>query len=88
MDIELFRWAMSDAVLDLVEPIIGSDIALFSTHFICKPKGDGKRLPWQAPASVPIGAILGKNSSLSPQLPPQKAPRQVKMKCSKGIEHF
>jgi len=46
MDIELFRWAMSDAVLDLVEPIIGSDIALFSTHFICKPKGDGKRVPW------------------------------------------
>jgi hypothetical protein len=46
MDTELFRWAMSDAVLDLVEPIIGSDIALFSTHFICKPKGDGKRVPW------------------------------------------
>lgn len=45
-DPELFRWVLSDAVLDLVEPIIGPDIALFSTHFICKPTGDGKRVPW------------------------------------------
>jgi len=42
----LFRWVLSDAVLDLVEPITGPDIALFSTHFICKPKGDGRRVPW------------------------------------------
>lgn len=45
-DTGLFRWVLSDAVLDLVEPIIGPDIALFSTHFICKPTGDGKRVPW------------------------------------------
>ena len=45
-DTDLFRWVLSDAVLDLVEPIIGPDIALFSTHFICKPKGDGRRVPW------------------------------------------
>jgi len=45
-DPSLFRWVMSDAVLDLVEPIIGPDIALFSTHFICKPTGDGRRVPW------------------------------------------
>jgi ectoine hydroxylase-related dioxygenase (phytanoyl-CoA dioxygenase family) len=43
---ELFKWALDDAILDLVEPIIGPDIALFSTHFICKPKGNGKRVPW------------------------------------------
>ena len=36
----------ADGVLDLVEPIIGPDIALFSSHFICKPKGDGKCVPW------------------------------------------
>jgi len=46
MDPALFRWVLSDAVLDLVEPILGPDIALFSTHFICKPSGDGKRVPW------------------------------------------
>lgn len=43
---ELFEWAFDDAVLDLVAPIVGPDIALFSTHFICKPKGNGKRVPW------------------------------------------
>jgi len=45
-DAALFRWLMSDSVLDMVEPIIGPNIALFSSHFICKPKGDGKRVPW------------------------------------------
>ncbi len=45
-DLRLFDWLLSDEVLDLVEPIIGPDIALFSSHFICKPKGNGKRVPW------------------------------------------
>ena len=45
-DIALFDWLLSDEVLDLVEPILGSDIALWSSHFICKPKGNGKRVPW------------------------------------------
>ena len=45
-DAVLFRWLLSDDVLDLVEPIIGPNIALFSSHFICKPKGNGKRVPW------------------------------------------
>jgi len=45
-DPKLFRWLLSDAVLDLVEPIIGPDFALFASHFICKPRGDGKRVPW------------------------------------------
>ncbi|MBX3112603.1 MAG: phytanoyl-CoA dioxygenase family protein [Fimbriimonadaceae bacterium] len=43
---DLFAWAFDDDVLDLVEPILGPDLALFSTHFICKPKGNGKRVPW------------------------------------------
>ena len=42
----LFEWLFDDDVLDLVEPIIGPDIALFSSHFICKPAGTGKRVPW------------------------------------------
>jgi chlorinating enzyme len=46
VDIKLFDWLMSDEVLDLVEPLIGPDIALFASHFICKPKGNGKRVPW------------------------------------------
>jgi hypothetical protein len=43
---ELFEWLFADEVLDLVEPILGPDIALFSSHFICKPHGNGKRVPW------------------------------------------
>ena len=45
-DLKLFDWLLSDEVLDLVEPLIGPNIALFASHFICKPKGDGKRVPW------------------------------------------
>ena len=43
---ELLDWALDPHILALVEPITGPDIALFSTHFICKPKGNGKRVPW------------------------------------------
>jgi hypothetical protein len=43
---QLFEWLFADEVLDLVEPILGPDIALFASHFICKPKGNGKRVPW------------------------------------------
>lgn len=42
----LFEWLLDDQVLDLVEPLIGPDIALFSSHFICKPAKVGKRVPW------------------------------------------
>lgn len=57
VDTELFRWALSDAVLDLVEPILGPDILLFSTHFICKPKGDGRRVPWHEDSTYWKGNI-------------------------------
>lgn len=43
---DLFQWLFSEEVLGLVEPILGPDIALFSSHFICKPRGNGKRVPW------------------------------------------
>ena len=46
VDTALFEWIFADEVLDLVESILGPDIALFATHFICKPRGDGKRVPW------------------------------------------
>jgi hypothetical protein len=45
-DASLFRWLFAPAVLDLVEPLLGPDIALFSSHFICKPAGMGQRVPW------------------------------------------
>lgn len=45
-DPALNEWALDAEVVDLVEPLLGPDILLFSTHFICKPKGDGRRVPW------------------------------------------
>lgn len=45
-DLRLFDWLLDDCVLDIVEPLIGPDIALWSSHFICKPPGVGKRVPW------------------------------------------
>ncbi len=43
---ELMRWLLHPQLLDLIEPIIGPDILLYSTHLICKPPGDGARVPW------------------------------------------
>src|SRR5437867_831945 len=45
-DTALFEWLFASELLDLVEPFTGPDIALFSSHFICKPKGNGKKVPW------------------------------------------
>jgi hypothetical protein len=45
-DPALFRWLFAPAVLDVVSPILGPDLALFSSHFICKPAGTGQRVPW------------------------------------------
>jgi hypothetical protein len=54
---KLLEWAFDPAVLALVEPIVGPDIALFSTHFICKPKGNGKRVPWHEDSAYWNGMI-------------------------------
>lgn len=45
-DVSLFNWLFDDDVLDIVEGITGPDIALWSSHFICKPPKAGKRVPW------------------------------------------
>jgi len=45
-DPKLFDWLFDEDILDLVESLIGPDILLFSSHFICKPPGRGKRVPW------------------------------------------
>jgi hypothetical protein len=42
----LLEFLMDDDVLDLVEPLIGPNIGLFSSHFISKEPGKGRRTPW------------------------------------------
>lgn len=38
-------------LLDCVEPLIGGDIALFASHYICKPGGDGLQVLWHQDGS-------------------------------------
>lgn len=57
IDPKLFQWLFADEVLNLIEPILGPDIALFSSHFICKPQGDGRRVPWHSDAHYWTGML-------------------------------
>jgi ectoine hydroxylase-related dioxygenase (phytanoyl-CoA dioxygenase family) len=43
---ELLKFLMNDNVLDLVEPLIGPDIGLWTSHFICKEPHCGRATPW------------------------------------------
>ena len=45
-DPRLLDYLLSDAMLDLVSPIIGQDIGLFSSHFIAKEPRTGRPTPW------------------------------------------
>ncbi|MBP1994540.1 phytanoyl-CoA dioxygenase family protein [Paenibacillus eucommiae] len=45
-DERLLEFLLSDEVLDLVEPIIGPNIGLWSSHFISKEPYTGKQTPW------------------------------------------
>lgn len=45
-DERLLEFLLSDEVLDLVEPIVGPNIALWSSHFICKDPYTGRATPW------------------------------------------
>jgi ectoine hydroxylase-related dioxygenase (phytanoyl-CoA dioxygenase family) len=45
-DPRLLEFLLSDEVLDLVEPITGPNIALWSSHFICKDPFTGRATPW------------------------------------------
>ena len=42
----LFRYLVHPRVLSVIRDFIGPDIALWSSHFIAKPRGDGKAVPW------------------------------------------
>jgi hypothetical protein len=47
-DPRLFAWLMSEPVLDLVEPILGPDIALWTSQFFLKEAGAGKAIGWHS----------------------------------------
>jgi hypothetical protein len=45
-DDRLLDFLLSDEVLDTIEPLIGPDIALWSSHFISKDPFTGRATPW------------------------------------------
>lgn len=45
-DPRLLEFLLGDEALDLVEPILGPNIGLFSSHFICKDPFTGRATPW------------------------------------------
>jgi hypothetical protein len=45
-DPRLFEFLMADEVLDIVEPLIGPNIGLWSSHFIAKEPLVGRATPW------------------------------------------
>src|SRR4028119_1409328 len=45
-DPRLLEFLLSDEVLDTVEPLVGPDIALWTSHFISKDPYTGRATPW------------------------------------------
>lgn len=45
-DKRLLEFLLADEVLDLVEPIVGPNLMLWSSHFICKDPYVGRATPW------------------------------------------
>lgn len=45
-DERLLEFLLSEEALDLVEPLIGPNIGLWSSHFICKDPYVGRATPW------------------------------------------
>jgi ectoine hydroxylase-related dioxygenase (phytanoyl-CoA dioxygenase family) len=56
-DARLLDFLLSDEVLDIVEPLIGPNIGLWSSHFISKPPYKGKATPWHEDSSYWNGRV-------------------------------
>jgi ectoine hydroxylase-related dioxygenase (phytanoyl-CoA dioxygenase family) len=56
-DERLLRLLLDDAVLDLVEPITGPDIVLWSSGFICKQPFVGPPTPWHEDSAYWTGRL-------------------------------
>ncbi|CAG7638739.1 phytanoyl-CoA dioxygenase family protein [Paenibacillus allorhizosphaerae] len=53
----LLDYLLSGEVLDLVEPIVGPNIGLWSSHFICKDPYVGRATPWHEDSSYWKGRV-------------------------------
>lgn len=64
-DRRLMEFLLNDSILDLVEQLIGPNIGLWSSHFICKPAKTGKRTPWHEDSSYWKGRISSMENILT-----------------------
>ncbi len=56
-DERLLEFLLSDAVLDLVEPVVGPNIGLWSSAFISKAPRTGKATPWHEDSAYWQGRV-------------------------------
>ncbi len=56
-DARLLEFLLADEILDLVEPVVGPNIGLWSSHFISKAPLTGKATPWHEDSSYWNGRI-------------------------------
>ncbi|MEZ0327313.1 MAG: phytanoyl-CoA dioxygenase family protein [Fimbriimonas sp.] len=56
-DPRLLEFLLSDTVLDLVEPVVGPNIGLWSSHFISKDPKVGKATPWHEDSTYWNGRV-------------------------------
>ena len=56
-DARLLEFLLSEEVLDLVEPVVGPNIGLWSSHFISKSPRTGKATPWHEDSSYWNGRV-------------------------------
>lgn len=56
-DARLLEFLLSDSVLDLVEPVVGPNIGLWASGFICKAPQAGKATPWHEDSAYWAGRV-------------------------------
>ena len=56
-DARLLEFLLHSAVLDLVEPVVGPNIGIWSSHFISKPPFVGKATPWHEDSAYWNGRV-------------------------------
>src|SRR3954454_4597103 len=74
-DPRLLEFLLSDEVLDLVQPLVGPDIALWTSHFISKEPFTGRATPWHEDSAFWNGrrARTARTAAAGPALGPANA---------------
>jgi ectoine hydroxylase-related dioxygenase (phytanoyl-CoA dioxygenase family) len=87
-DPRLFEFLLAEEVLDLVEPFLGPDFALWSSHFICKEPQIGRATPWHEDSAYWKGRLDRMDQILTVWLALDRVDRENGcMKVIAGSQH-